>query len=131
MANSFRCTLVTPQEQVLDTSVSYASIPAWDGLMGVAPMRAPLVAKLTDGQLRLETVEDGIQLFFIGGGFAQMKGDVLSLVVERATPADQIDRQEAEQALEQALAQVATTEEETTAKQRQVNSARAMLRLAQ
>ena len=130
MASSFRCTLVTPQEQVVDTSVSYASIPGWDGLFGVAPKHAPLVAKLVDGPLRLDCVAEGVKSYFVGSGFAQIKGDLLSLVVERAIPVDQIDRQEAEQSLQEALEVVAETTQEMDAKQRQINRARAMLRLA-
>ncbi|HAI13510.1 MAG TPA: hypothetical protein DCM28_17515, partial [Phycisphaerales bacterium] len=51
MATSFQCTLVTPERQLVDQPVTYASIPAWDGLMGVEPQRAPLMIKLGAGAL--------------------------------------------------------------------------------
>ena len=53
-ANSFQCRLITPTAKVLDEAVVYASVPAWDGLMGVLPNRAPIVAKLGLGELRLQ-----------------------------------------------------------------------------
>ncbi len=53
-AKSFRCRLITPVAQVLDEQVVSAVIPAWDGLMGFLPDRAPIVAKLGLGELSLE-----------------------------------------------------------------------------
>jgi hypothetical protein len=49
---TFRCRLITPAAQLLDAPVTYASIPAWDGLFGVLVNRAPIVAKLGVGVAR-------------------------------------------------------------------------------
>ncbi len=39
---TFRCKVVTPTASLLDEPVAYASVPAWDGLFGVLPGRAPI-----------------------------------------------------------------------------------------
>ena len=70
MAETLQCTLVTPSAQLLDEEITYASVPAWDGLIGIAPMRAPLLIKLEDGPLRLDFTQGGSRWFFVGGGFA-------------------------------------------------------------
>lgn len=35
MAKTFHCKLITPMAKVLDEEVVYASVPAWDGMLGV------------------------------------------------------------------------------------------------
>lgn len=126
MAGKFRCTLVTPEQQVLDGDVTYASIPAHDGQIGLMPGRAPLVAKLGDGALRLDFVDGGSRWFFVGGGFAQMKDNKLSLVADEAMPADQIVVAMTEADMKAAVAKVARTDEEIDKKLRAIDRARQM-----
>jgi len=129
MAQSLQCTLVTPEREVVDAEVTYASIPAWDGLQGVAPMRAPMLVKLGDGPLRLDFADGGSRWFFVGSGFAQVKDNRLSLLTSEAVPAGDIVRQDMQAALAEAQARVATTDEEVAKKTREVNRAKVMLTL--
>lgn len=135
MARTFQCTLVTPERQLLDEQVTYASIPAVDGQIGVMPGRAPLLVKLGDGPLRLEVSKEGgssndrAQQFFVGGGFAQMKGNVLSLVASEAMPVVDMDPKAAETALKQAQSQVTRDDDEFTKNQREQVRARTILKL--
>ena len=131
MPFDFHCTLVTPHRQVLDESALYASIPAWDGLVGIAPGRAALLVKLGDGPLRLDFSEGGSRWFFLGGGFAQMKGNHLSLLTDEAIAAEDIVRAEAEAALEKSKDTKATTLEQVADRQRQLNRVRVMLHLVE
>ena len=126
MATKFRCTLVTPEQQVLEGDVTYATIPAHDGQIGLMPGRAPLVAKLGNGALRLDFVDGGSRWFFVGGGFAQMKDNKLSLVADEAMPADQIVLAKTEADMKAAVARVARTEEEVNGKLRAIDRARQM-----
>lgn len=130
MAKTFHCTLVTPEERVLDDSVTYASVPAWDGLVGVAPSRAPMLIKLGDGPLRLDFTEGGSRYFFLGGGFAQMKDNRLSLLTSEAVPAEDIVRADAEKSLQEAAETRAATVDEVEKKQRQVERARQLISMA-
>ena len=131
MAKTFQCTLMTPEQSVLDEPVVYASIPAWDGLLGVAYQRAPLVVKLGVGCLRLDLAEGGSQWFFVGGGFAQMKDNKLALLTDEVTPADQIDAEQARAALKAALARRAVDDPDVERKQRELAKARALIDLAE
>ena len=38
---SFQCVIVTPEQQLLDETVSQAIVPAEDGLIGILTGRAP------------------------------------------------------------------------------------------
>jgi len=129
VADSFQCTVVTPEQQVFDDQVKYASIPAWDGLIGLAPSRAPLLAKLGDGALRLDLAGGGSRWFFLAGGYAQMKNNRLTLLTNEALEATEVQAAEAEASLKEAQARVALTDEQVDTKLREVNRARTLKRI--
>jgi F-type H+-transporting ATPase subunit epsilon len=88
VAKTFRCRLITPTAQVLDDQVTYASVPAWDGLFGVLPDRAPIVAKLGKGKLRLDYPAGGAgssKTFAVEDGFVQMVNNKLTILATKAT----------------------------------------------
>ena len=37
MAKTFRCSIVTPVASIFEGELTYASIPAWDGQLGMMP----------------------------------------------------------------------------------------------
>ena len=92
MAEPFKASLITPEATVLETSITGAQIPAYDGLVGVLNHRAPLLAKLGTGILRLDTTA-GSQRFFVSGGYAQMKGEELTILTAEAIAVEQITPQ--------------------------------------
>lgn len=106
---SFRCKVVTPTASLVDDAVTYASVPAWDGLFGVLPGRAPILARLGVGELRLEFADTakgtgGERSFLIDGGFVQMAGEQLMILAEKALPVEQINAAEADAELKAAQA---------------------------
>lgn len=87
---SFDCTLVTPQAAVVSGKVVYANVPAWDGQMGFQPGRAPILARLGAGELRLdfadsEKSQGGTTTYTIEGGFLKMSDDKLTILAEKAS----------------------------------------------
>jgi len=91
----FKASLITPESVVLEAHVHAAQIPAFDGLVGILVNRAPLLAKLGTGILRLDIAEPGgaagePRRFLVSGGYAQMKGDELTILTTEAIPAGQI-----------------------------------------
>ncbi len=128
MAATFQCKLVTPEAQLLDEPLVYASIPGWDGQVGIAPSRAPLLVKLGAGLLRLEYPDSAVRTYFVGGGFAQMKDNVLTLLAGQCEPSDEIDADVARQALSEASARVPVGDE--AIEQRLAEQAEARARLA-
>ena len=130
MADAFKCSVVTPQKEVFEGDVAYASIPAWDGLVGVAPQRAPMLLKLGDGVLRLDVQEGDPRRFFLGGGFAQMKDDRLTLLSDEAVASGEVDREETRAALAESEARRATVPGEVERRSRAIRRARTLLQLA-
>ena len=127
---TFRCTVITPNTQVLDQDVTAAVIPAWDGEIGLLKQRAPLLVKLGFGAMRLDSAT-GSERLFIGGGFAQMKDDQLTLLTDEAVPTGKINVEETQAALKEAEAFAPQSTAQTTRRQRDIERAKAMLRAAQ
>lgn len=126
---AIRCIVVTPERTELDRVASYVTLPMYDGELGVAPRRAPLIGRLGYGMLKLQT-ESGTEQLFIDGGFAQVEDDVVSVLTARAMPPDQLDLAAAEQSLEDALEMRATTPELQVARRDAQLRARGQLRAA-
>lgn len=130
MAGSFKCTLITPERQVLDENISYANIPAWDGSIGILIHRAPLVTELGEGVLEIELAAGGSKFFFIAGGFAQMKPEGLAILTTECIAAEEVNKADVERQLRDAEGKSPVTSAEFTSKLKAINRAKALLEIA-
>jgi len=92
---TIRCKLITPDAALIDDEVNYASVPAWDGLVGVIRGGAPLVAKLGTGQLRLDfpdegSAKGGSRWYYIEEGFMKFASNELTILASAAVPAENL-----------------------------------------
>jgi F-type H+-transporting ATPase subunit epsilon len=135
LARTFRCKLVTPTAALVDDAVTYARVPAWDGLMGILPGRAPILAKLGIGELRLDFPttdkgEGGSRAFLVEDGFVKMANDQLTIIAERATPAESLSLADAEAEMRAAQSAPASTAAELEARNKAQERARVKMTLA-
>ncbi len=136
MAGTFHCSVVTPERAVLETEATFVALPAYDGELGVLHHRAPLLAKLGAGTLRVEGIPSqgapsgGKLQYFVAGGFAQMVGDKLTILTEECRPVAEVDRATAERDLEAALALPGVGEVAQANRERALTRARAEKRAA-
>ncbi len=128
-ASSLRLVLVTPETTLLDEPVSGLRFPLYDGQIGILPGRAPLIGRLGYGELNVTHVDGSHASYFIDGGFVQVKENIVSLLTDRALRPEQIDRTAAEEKLREAVARVAHSDAESTARFRDQERARQMLAL--
>jgi F-type H+-transporting ATPase subunit epsilon len=101
----------------------------YDGELGVGKGRAALIGRLGYGILRLD-IQGEIRRFFIDGGFAQVENDSISVLTSRAIPADQLDVETAEQAVQQAAQMPGGNTELMQIRDQALLRARGMLRAA-
>ncbi|MBC7784354.1 MAG: ATP synthase F1 subunit epsilon [Burkholderiales bacterium] len=101
---AFQCVIVTPEAQSLDQQVKQVIVPAHDGLLGILTGRAPILVKLGLGALTVDTVDNKRLVFFVDGGVAQVKDDVLTIATTEATPVTQLDSAQAAKELAEATA---------------------------
>ena len=125
-----RCIVVTPERAVLDQAVEFVSLPMYDGELGVLPGRAPLIGRLGHGELRFK---HGGQLerYFVDGGFAQVRADVVTVLTQKAVPAGEIDVAAARQQLADAVQSKAHSAGEQAVREKVEHSARAQIRVAE
>ncbi|MEM7227875.1 MAG: ATP synthase F1 subunit epsilon [Planctomycetota bacterium] len=112
MANTFRCTIVTPDDAVFDGELSYASFPAWDGQHGMIGGQSPLLTRLGVGACRLDRADGGREWFLVAGGFAQVQGTTLTILTESAVASDELSIDEANTELTAANNRVGKTGED-------------------
>jgi F-type H+-transporting ATPase subunit epsilon len=127
--HGIRCVVVTPEATIIDQRAEFVALPLYDGELGVMPGRTPMIGRLGFGELRIRTSGD-TQRFFVDGGFAQVRDDVVTLLTARAIRSDQIDAEAARTELNLARSRRATTELEMAEKERAEARARALLRLS-
>jgi F-type H+-transporting ATPase subunit epsilon len=84
---SFQCVVVTPEQELLDLKCKQVILPAEDGLLGILTDRAPMLARLGKGPLRIDPESGGTQNFKIEGGVAQMKSNKLTILTQKAEKA--------------------------------------------
>lgn len=99
--STFRCRLIAPDAQLFDEQATAAVFPAWDGLVGVLPNRAPMVMEMGTGELRVDfpdsgPAKGGSRSFFVNEGFVQMVGNELTILASEAVPAERLTESEAQ-----------------------------------
>jgi F-type H+-transporting ATPase subunit epsilon len=122
------CVVVTPERALLDEPADFVAIPLYDGELGVLPGRAPLIGRLGYGELRLRR-GSAVQRFFIDGGFARVRNNVVTVLTSRAIKAEDIDAAAAERALTEPR-QPAPTPEAREGQFKAQERARSQLRVA-
>jgi F-type H+-transporting ATPase subunit epsilon len=123
-----RCVVVTPERTLLDQLVEFVALPLYDGELGILPGRSPLIGRLGYGELRTKQ-HGATKRYFVDGGFAQVRDDIVTVLTDRATAAEAIDTTAAARELEQAQLRKASGEAEQIEKARAVERARALVRV--
>lgn len=130
-----RCVIVTPESTILDTRARFVALPLFDGQRGVGRGHAPFIGRLGAGEVRildpLAGGRESVQRVFVEGGFAEVGPDAVTVITQRAIPADKLDASRAREELEAARRTAATGDEAIESKLRAVETARALLRTAE
>lgn len=99
-----KISVVTPEKTVMEETAEFVAVPMFDGELGVAPGRAPLIGRLGAGELR--TVNAGqTRRFYVDGGFVQVRQNAVTVLTPRASKAEEINLAKVEEQLAAAKAQ--------------------------
>jgi len=98
MAEKIKLELVTPYKRVLSEEVDEVTAPGTIGEFGVLPDHTSLLTTMKVGELSYK--QDG-QTFYVAvnWGYVEVEDNVMTVLVETAEPADQIDVERARAAL--------------------------------
>lgn len=97
--------IVTPERSFFSGTVKEITLPAYLGEMNILPGHVPYLVVMEAGALMLRT-EDKVQYYAIDRGFAQIKGDHVSIMTELIVAMEDIDLEQAKQRRDEALAQL-------------------------
>lgn len=98
MADKLRLELVTPYKQVLSEEVDEVTAPGAIGEFGLLPGHTPLLTTLKIGELSYR--QGGALLHVaVNWGYVEVEDDKVTVLVETAEPADEIDLARAKAAL--------------------------------
>jgi F-type H+-transporting ATPase subunit epsilon len=134
-AGMIRCVIVTPETTSLDTFVRSVVLPLFDGERGVAHGHSPFVGRLGAGEVRIVgeqgSAPDAVRRVFVEGGFVEVGHDSITVIAQRAVPAEKIDVATARAELDRIRTTKAAGPEAIAAKIAAEQAARALLRTAE
>jgi F-type H+-transporting ATPase subunit epsilon len=93
--------IVTPEKQVMSDLVDMVTVPTLSGEAGILPNHAPLISALKPGVLSF-TKSGTVQKLAVSGGFVEVGVNTVSVLVETAETADEIDAEQARAEKEEA-----------------------------
>ena len=133
--NGVRCVIVTPELTSLDTRARFVTLPLFDGQRGVGRGHAPFIGRLGAGEVRITGEQggaaDAVRRVFVEGGFVEVGHDSVTVITQRAIPAEKIDLSQAREQLDKIRGKVATGEEAISAKMQAEATAREVVRIAE
>jgi F-type H+-transporting ATPase subunit epsilon len=101
MAGKLRLVVVTPEGKTFDDDVEQVVMPGVEGQLGILPGHVPLLTAIQPGELVLKAGSRGDELA-VGGGFAEITGDRVTILTDMAVKPENIDEHAVERALESA-----------------------------
>lgn len=114
MADKLRLELVTPYKKVLSQEVDEVTAPGSIGEFGVLPGHTPMLTTLKIGELSYRQGGESFHLA-VNWGYVEIQDDQVTVLVETAEPADEIDLARAKAALgraEEALKELSAEDKE-------------------
>lgn len=127
--SELRCIVVTPEAKLVDEVATSVILPLYDGEIGIAPRHSPMIGRLGFGEMKIRTGNE-VKHFYVDGGFAQVADNVVSVMTNQAMPTSEVDGEQAEKMLEEALAAPAASGAALAVRQREIDRARGQLRVA-
>lgn len=98
----FTLEIVSPERVIFSGQATAVSLPGSMGGFQVLFNHAPLLSSLVVGQMKIQDAGGKEVVYATSGGFAEVRDNVVTVIVESAERADQIDVARAEQAKERA-----------------------------
>ena len=92
MAETTQLELVTPESIIVQKPVQMVIAPGSEGLFGVLPRHAPLLSDLVRGIVEVHENGKISDRFMIDGGLADVCGDSVTILAERAENLSIADR---------------------------------------
>ena len=123
--------IVTPEKKIFDGTVESVTVPTATGEAGILPSHAPLISALKPGILSYSN-KGAVERMAVAGGFVEVSNDSVSVLVDAAETAAEIDAAAAHadrELNERALRETAGSIEESEEIRNRLDTANARLQL--
>ncbi|MTI00270.1 F0F1 ATP synthase subunit epsilon [Roseibium sp. RKSG952] len=114
MAELFQFELVSPERQLLSEQVLEVIVPGTEGEFGVMKNHAAFMSTIKPGILKVRKNGDGLDEYFVRGGFADVTEAGLTVLAEQATPVTEINADILNQHIKDAEEDVADARDDET-----------------
>jgi F-type H+-transporting ATPase subunit epsilon len=125
--STLRFEFVAQDHIVYEGDVNMVIIPGADGVIGILPKHAPLMAVVSPGEVDVKIDGREDEYFAVGGGFVEVRPDKVVLVARSGESAAEIDAVRAEMAMRRAEEYLASPEHDRD-KERSMSMAAALRR---
>ena len=125
---TLHCIVVTPEETAFETDAESIIVPLFDGQKGVMTNHSPMIGRLGNGALTL-TTGGTTESHYVEGGFIQVLDNVVSILTNRVGAIEDLNKDELEGNLRDALAMPGNSVEKLDQREQVVNAVRAQLRV--
>src|SRR6266702_1486574 len=124
--------IVTAEHSVLEDTADMVVAPGAEGVLGILPRHAPMIALLKAGELRLKRGGDEVAIA-VAGGVMQVQPDKVTVLADAAERAEEIDEARAREAVERARQRMGEIRdrEDLAATQAAIDRATVRLRVAE
>ncbi|MFT5207000.1 MAG: F-type H+-transporting ATPase subunit epsilon [Candidatus Omnitrophota bacterium] len=85
MAQTFKLSIVTPEDTIYAGEVVHLRAPGVVGYLGILVGHAPLVTPLTSGEISLKEADKSEKFFQVEGGFLEVGNNSALLLAEKIT----------------------------------------------
>jgi len=98
---NFQLEIVTPTNTFSEEKISYLRCPGLDGLFGVMAEHTDAVIAVSLGEIKVEK-DSSVEYYATSGGFAEISGSSVHLLLETAERSKDIDIERAKKSAERA-----------------------------
>ncbi len=113
---ALRLEIYTKQNVLLQTQSPWVTVPGSQGELGILPDHAPLVTTLKSGVVRYKADDSTEQQAVVHHGYAQVRDNIVTVLVEVGEKSEAIDRERARAASQRAVEKL-----KTLARKKQLN----------
>ena len=106
MSNTIQVDIVSAEKEIFSGEAQMVFAPAVMGEVGISPGHAPLVTKMTPGEVRVKDNNGNELAFYVSGGLLEVQPRIITVLSDTAERAEDLDeaailkaKEEAEQAL--------------------------------
>lgn len=104
-AKTFHLDIVSAEEKIFSGLVEHITVDGEEGGLGIFPGHTPLLTGIKPGEISAVLEGGKREVFFISGGMLEVQPEIVTVLADTVIRADDIDEEEAQEAVERAKAQ--------------------------